>query len=92
MIIDVYGLLPGAREVDTSKLIATVELAHESGKVTVFNEVRVRIVRELFENDFCSFVAEPDAVTDHKAWTPQAIEQILEEELPSFSLRGIIRP
>jgi hypothetical protein len=89
LIIDVFTLLPGAREIDRDNLVASIDVPGR--QVTIFQENRGRIVRELFENDFSAFKYEPDGTVEFQAWSNQAIEQILNEELPAFSLRGVVR-
>ena len=89
MIIDVFTLLPGAREIDRDNLVASIDVTNQ--QVTILQEKRGRIIRELFENDFAAFKYEPDGMVDYQAWSAEAIQQILDEELPSFSLRGVVR-
>lgn len=89
MIIDVFTLLPGALEIDRDNLVASIDVANQ--QVTILQEKRGRIIRELFENDFGAFRHAGDGMVQFTAWSPEAIQQILDEELPSFSLRGVVR-
>ena len=92
MIIEIFELLPGARLLDPDRPVALVHVpAQGPERVEELNPRRGQLVRDLFENDFSSFVAEGDVVAEHKAWSHGAIEQILKEELYSFSLAGRIR-
>ncbi len=89
MIVEVFELLPGGRELDPDRLVARVHLPLVGpGRVEVVNPQRAGIVQELFENDFSSFVGEGDVVKEHTAWSPEAIHQILQEELYAYSLAG----
>ena len=92
MIIDVFGLLPGAKGPDPNHRVATVTVHPDgTGTVEVHDPRRGARVQELFENDFSAFTDYPDGTTEFKAWSPEAIQQILSEELPSFSLSGPVR-
>lgn len=86
MKIDIFELAKD--KIDPGKLVAQIDT--DLREVRILNPVRGRIVQELFENDFSAFTARPDAVTPFQAWSPEAIQQILQEELYSFSLGGRI--
>lgn len=92
MIIDIFGLLPGAGGPDPAYHVATVRVHSDgTGQVEVHDARRGPRVQELFENDFSAFTDYPDGTTEFQAWSPEAVQQILKEELHSFSLAGRIR-
>lgn len=100
MRVKVYELKPSLRGyvIDKSRLHCIIEVKEGKGSFRFLNTKREKIIRELFDAGSNVFVAggqSPDgmhfdAVEHHPAWSKDAIEAIVKDELYGFNLGATV--
>jgi hypothetical protein len=100
MRVKVYGLEPGPGGfvLDKSRLHCIIAVKEGKGSFKFLNPSREKLIRELFNGPSTTFVSGGtapdgthwDAMQTHPAWSVEAIETIVNDELYGFSLGATI--
>lgn len=100
MRIKVYSLKPGPKGfvIDKKCLHCIIEVRNGKGSFRFYDASREKLIREIFDAPSSVFVSGGqmpdgmsfDAVETHPAWSDEAIEAIVKEELYGLSLGATI--
>ena len=99
MQVEIFEIMPGPEgwQLDLERRVALINV--QEGTFAFDDPTRERLVRGIFENDFSAFIPvapseglHADGVTRLKAWAPETVRYILDEELYGHSLGGRIVP
>jgi len=100
MRVKVYELKPSLRGhvIDKNRLYCIIDVKNGEGSFRFVDTKREKIIRELFDAGSHRFVAGGqmpdghffDAMESHPAWSVEAIEAIVKEELYGFNLGATI--
>lgn len=100
MRVKIYELRPSPNGfvIDEDRLHCIITIHEGKGSFKFLNASRETLIRSLFEAPSSRFVAggkSPDgtyfdAMETHPAWTTEAIEAIVEDELYGHNLGGVI--
>jgi hypothetical protein len=100
MRVKVYELQPvdGKFVLDKDRLQCVITIKKGKGSFKFFNSRREKLIRELFDGPSCCFVSGGtapdgthwDAMETHPAWTVEAIEAIVKNQLYASSLGATI--
>lgn len=100
MRVKVYGLRPGLTGfvIDKHRMYCTIDIKDGKGSFEFFDSSREELIRSLFDSPSSTFVAGGktpdgfcfDAVKTHPAWSVEAIEAIVKEELYGFNMGATI--
>jgi len=100
MRVKVYDLKPGGGGfvLDKSRMHCIITIKDGNGSFKFLNPSREKLIRELFDGPSSSFVSGGmtsdgvhwDAMETHPAWSVEAIEAIVNDQLYGFSLAATI--
>jgi hypothetical protein len=100
MRVKVYDLQPGdgGFVIDKSRLHCVITIKDGNGSFKFLNTGREKLIRELFDGPSSRFVsggttpdgAHWDSLETHPAWSVEAIEAIVEDQLYGFNLGATI--
>ena len=100
MHVKVYELKPGLEGfvLDIQRIHCTIDIKDGKGSFQFLDPSREKLIRSLFDGPSTTFVAggkSPDgvyfdAIKTHPAWSVNAIEAIVKEELYGFNLGATI--
>jgi hypothetical protein len=100
MHVKVYSLMPSTEGfvLDKNCLHCTITMKDGKGSFKFHNSSREKLIRELFDGPSARFVSGGqtpdgthwDAMEQHSAWSVEAIEAIVNDELYGHSLGAMI--
>ena len=100
MRVKVYELEPGdgGFQLDKTRMHCIIAIKEGKGSFKFLDREREKLIRELFDRPSSSFVgggttpdgAHWDATKTHPAWSVEAIEAIVEEQLHGHNLGATI--